>query len=123
MPLKGFSYLELWQPFCSAERNHLCNFGRGYQDEPFCEIILNLGQWYRRKCCIKVFLIWISGSPFVQRSVTICAILVEGIMRNNSVTFFLNLGQWFRSKCCLKDFLSGALVALLFCGAEPFMQF
>ena len=27
--------------------------------------------------------------PFVQRSKTICAILVEGIMRNNSVNSFL----------------------------------
>ena len=27
MLFKGISYLELWQPFCSAERNHLCNFG------------------------------------------------------------------------------------------------
>ena len=39
MLFKGISYLELWQPFCSAER-------------------------------------------------TICAILVEGIMRNNSVKLF-----------------------------------
>ena len=73
MPLNGISYLELWQPFCSAERNHLCNFGRGYYEEQFFEIILNLGQWFRI--------------------------------------------------CRLKDFLSGALVALLFGGAEPFMQF
>ena len=29
MPFKDISYLELWQPFCSAEQNHLCNFGRG----------------------------------------------------------------------------------------------
>ena len=48
-------------------------------------------------------------------------ILVEGIKRNNSVKLFLNLDQWFR--CCLKDFLTGALAALLFSGAEPFMQF
>ena len=34
---------------------------------------------------MKVFLIWIYGSPFVQRSTTICAILVEGILRNNPV--------------------------------------
>ena len=34
----------------------------------------------------------------------------------------LNLGQWFR-RCHLKDFLSGALVVLLFGGAEPFMHF
>ena len=42
MPLKSISYLELWQPFCSAERFHLGNFGRRYQEEQFCEIILNL---------------------------------------------------------------------------------
>ena len=66
------SYLELWRPFCSAECNHLCNFGRGYPEKQFCENTLNLGQWFRI--------------------------------------------------CHLKDFLSGALVALLFGGAEPFMQ-
>ena len=47
---KGISYLELWQPFCSEERSHLCNFDRGYYEEQFCEIILNLDQWVRRKC-------------------------------------------------------------------------
>ena len=51
----------------------MCNFGRGYQEEEFCE-------------------------------------------------FTLNFGYWFRS-CRLKDFLSGALAALLFSGAKPFMQF
>ena len=69
--------------------NHLCTFGGMYHEEQFCEIILNLDQWFRRKCRLKVFLIWISGSPFVQRSVTICIILVEGIKRNNSVKLFL----------------------------------
>ena len=55
MPFKGI-YLELWQPFCSAEQNHLCNFRRGYYEEQFCEIILNLGQWFRKRCCLKDFL-------------------------------------------------------------------
>ena len=35
MSFKGISYLELWRSFCSAERNHLCNFGRGYYEEQF----------------------------------------------------------------------------------------
>ena len=39
MPFKDISYLELWWPFCSAEQNHLCNFGRRFQEEQFCEII------------------------------------------------------------------------------------
>ena len=55
MLFKGFSYLELWQPFCSVELKHLCNFGRGYYEEQFCEIILNFGQWFRR-CCLKKIL-------------------------------------------------------------------
>ena len=73
MLFKGISYLELWQPFCSAEHNHLCNFGRRYYEEQFRENILNLGKWLRR--------------------------------------------------CRSKDFLSGALAALVFGGAKPFMQF
>ena len=55
MRFKDISYLELWRPFCSAERNQLCNFGRGHHEEQFCEIILNLGQWFGR-CCLKDFL-------------------------------------------------------------------
>ena len=70
---KDISYLELWQPFCSAQQNPFC---REYYEEQFWEI-------------------------------TFC---------------ILNLDQWFR-RCHLKDFLSGALAALLFSGAEPFVQF
>ena len=42
MQFKYISYLKLLQPFCSVEWNLLCNFGRGYYDEQFSEIILNL---------------------------------------------------------------------------------
>ena len=57
-----------------------------------------------------------------QWSGTICEILVEGMHHEEQFCeIILNLGQWFRI-CCLKDFLSGAL-AVLFGGAEPFMQF
>ena len=88
MYFKDISFLELWQPLCSADWNHLCNFRRRHREEQFCEIILNLDQWFRRKWRFKVFLIWSSGSPFVQQSVTICAILVEDIMKNYSVQLF-----------------------------------
>ena len=89
MSFKDISYLELWWPFCSAEGNHLCNSGRGYQEEQFCEIILNLYQWFRRRSLLKIFLIWSPCGPFVKWSGTICAILVQLFMRNNSV----NLSQ------------------------------
>ena len=42
MAFEVFYYQDSWQPFCSVEYNHLCNFGRGYYEEQFCEIILNL---------------------------------------------------------------------------------
>ena len=88
MRFKDISYLELWPPLCSGELNHLCNFGRRHHEKQFCEIILNLDQWFWRRSCLKIFLIWSSGSPFVQWSGTICAISVEGIMRNTSVKLF-----------------------------------
>ena len=72
LSLKDISYLELWQPLCLVEWNHLCNFCRLYYEEQFCEIILNLDQWFRR-CLLTVFLIWSSGGPREP-----CAILVEG---------------------------------------------
>ena len=80
MLFKDIYYLELSQPICSADWNHLCNFSRRHHEEQSCEIILKLDHWFRRKCCLNVFLIWSSGSPFVQQRVTICAILVEGII-------------------------------------------
>ena len=48
MSFKDISYPELWPPLCLAERNHLCTFVRGHHEEYFCEIILNLDQWFRR---------------------------------------------------------------------------
>ena len=57
------------------------------------------------------------GSPFVQRSEIICAVLVKGIMRNNSVTSGLEGND------IKRNFLSRALAAHLFDGAKPFVQF
>ena len=58
MLFKVISYLELWWPFCSAERNNLClcNFGRGYPEEQFYKIILNLDLWFRRICLFVLLL-------------------------------------------------------------------
>ena len=64
------------------ERYYLSNFNRGYPEEQFSEIILNLGQWFMRRCHFKRFLTWSSGGPPVQWNGTIYAILKEGIMGN-----------------------------------------
>ena len=64
------------------------NTSRRHHEKQISEIILNLDQWVRRRCRLKIFLIWSSGSPFVQWCKNICAILVKGIMRNNSVKLY-----------------------------------
>ena len=46
----------------------MCNFGRMQHEEKFCESILNLDQWFRRKCRLKIFAIWSSGSLLVQKT-------------------------------------------------------
>ena len=88
MSYKDISYLELWQPLCSVDWNHLGNFGRRHHEKQSCEIILNLDHWFKRKCCLKVFLILSSSSPLVQWSGTIYAILKEGIMGNIHVKLY-----------------------------------
>ena len=145
MPFIGISYLELWQPFCPAERTHLCNLSRVYPEEQFCDFLLNLGQWFRRSCGLKdylsgtlVALLFSGAEPFMQfwkRAIIGNIQPLCSVERNNLCNFgrgyqeeqfceiILNLGQWFRRRCLLKDFLSGALATLLFSGAEPFMQF
>ena len=66
MSFNGISYLGLCWSFCSAELKHLCNFDRRHHEEQFCEIILNLDQWFRKRCHLKLFLIWRSGGPFYR---------------------------------------------------------
>ena len=86
--LKIFRFLALVAMLFSQDECSV-NFGRGHYEEHFCELILNLDQWFRRRCCLKTFLIKSSGCPFFRWSRTICAILVEGIMKINSVKLFL----------------------------------
>ena len=88
-------------------KNNLCNFGTRHYEKTFCEVILNLTQWFRRRGCLKIFLIYSSGDHFVQGSIAICAILVENIRRNISE----------------KHFLTTTLAAILFGGVKPFVQF
>ena len=83
--LKLFSGHFYGQSFIKTVRSP---FGIRHREEQISEIILNLDQWVRRRCRLKIFLIWSSGSHFVQWSKNICAILVKGIMRNNSVKLF-----------------------------------
>ena len=121
MLFKDISYLELWQPFCSVDWNHLCIFCRRHHEEQSFEIILNLDQWFRWKCCFKVFLSGaLAGFCSVEHN-HLC-IFGRGYYEEQFCEIILNLGQWLR-RCCLKDVLSGALATHLFSGAKPFMQF
>ena len=99
------------------------NFGRVHQWEQFCEVVLNLNNWFRKCCHLKTFLIKSSGGPLVQRTRTISAILVEGTEEKIS-EIILNLDPWFKRKSSLK---ANSYLELwqpfLFSEAEPFVQF
>ena len=86
MPFIDISYLQFWPPSCLVERYRLGNFGKGHYEEHFCENILNLDQWFR--CCSSIYLILSSVGHLVQRSRTVWAILVKGIMRIISIKLF-----------------------------------
>ena len=69
MLFKDISYLELWWPLCSSECNHSCNINRGYHEEQFCKIILNLDLWFRRRYYFSKALVahlFSRVEPFVQ---------------------------------------------------------
>ena len=87
MLFKDISYLELWWPFCSAERNNLClcHFGRGYPEEQFYNKYFEFGPVVQEEITFERFLIWSSGSHPVQWSRTIYAFFVKSSVRNNSV--------------------------------------
>ena len=53
----------------------------------YVKLFFELDQWLWRKCHIKISIIASSGSSFDQQSTTVCAIL-EGVIRNNSVTLY-----------------------------------
>ena len=89
---KDISYLESsGGHFVQQSRTFCANFGRGHYEENFCEITLNLGQWFRR--CFYIFLIYRSGSPFLPRSKTICAIYYRGHFEKHFCEVIWNVVQ------------------------------
>ena len=68
---------------CSVEWNRLCNFGRKHLRNNF-----EFGLVVQEEMSFKDISYLELWRPLFLRSGTICAILVEGIMRNNSVKLF-----------------------------------
>ena len=75
------------------EGNYFGNFGNGSPKEHFCEIILKLVQWSRRRCHLKVFLFFSSGSHFVQWSGTILRNFGRGLPKEHFCEIILKLVQ------------------------------
>ena len=73
MSFKDISYLDLWQPLCSADLNHLYNFGRRLSWGNYFEF----GPVVPEEMSFKGIFIWSAGGSFVRWSVTICAIPVD----------------------------------------------
>ena len=66
----------------------MCNFARGYYEEQFYKIILNLGQWFKRRCRLKGFLSGALVAHLYGEAEPFYAILKEGIMGNIHVKLY-----------------------------------
>ena len=79
MLFKGFfSIFRSAGHFCSAEKNHFSNFGKGTLEEHFLCNYFEIGPLAWEETSFNFFSIFSSGGHFVQPSRTILAILVEG---------------------------------------------
>ena len=83
----------------------MCNYGRGYQQEQFCEIILNLDQWFRR-CHLKDFLSRALAALVEQNH--LCN-FSRGHYGEPSCEVILNLDQSFRRCRLKKKFTDGSM--------------
>ena len=84
------------------DRYHLCNFGRLQHEEQFSEIILNLDQWCKRRCCFKIFyleLLW----PFCSAERTHLYNVGRKYHEEQLSEFILNLDQWFSRRHLMKE--------------------
>ena len=123
MSFKRISYLELWRPFCSAELNYLCTFGRRHHGKHFREIILNLERWFRKRCHLNHFLSGTLVDPFTVEWNHLCNFGTGYYARGTTLVNNFEFGPVVQERCHLKYFLSGALAALVLVGAELFLQF
>ena len=78
---------------CFAEQNGMCNFKREHNENHFCEIILNLDQWFRKRS-LKDILIYSSGNPFSVERNHLCN-YGRGHYKEHFYEKRLNLDQWF----------------------------
>ena len=66
MLFKGISYLEIWQPFCLAERSHLCNLVEGIQRNNSVKLF-EFGSVVQEQMSVIISLICSSGGHHVRK--------------------------------------------------------
>ena len=102
MLFKYISCLELWLPFCSAQPNHLCNFGRGHYEN--ISVNIDFGPVVKEEMPLKdisYLELWWSLCSAEQNH--LCS-FGPGRYEEHFCEIILNLDQLFR-RCCLKIFL------------------
>ena len=90
MQSKDFSLFSSASFFVQWSRNVWAIFGRGPDEDHLCEIILNLGQKFKRRCCLKIFLFLALAAIlfFFGGGGECLVIVVESLMRNIYVKLF-----------------------------------
>ena len=100
LPKWFFFNMVIWRPFCSAEWNHLCNFGRGYHEQ-FCEIMFFYSDQCFRRCHFKDFLSRALASLLLAEQNHLCN-FGRGQYGEHSCEIILYLDKWFTKRCHLR---------------------
>ena len=102
---KAISYLELWQPLCSAERNHLCNFGIRHHEGAILWDYFEFGLVIRGEMLFKDISYLELWSPFCSAEGNHLCKISRGYHEEQFCEIILSLDQWFKRTCVLKIFL------------------
>ena len=82
------------------ERNHFSNFDKGA-----CEMILKLGHWPGRRCCLKVFL-FLALVAILFNGVEALGNFGRGLSKEHSCEIISKSIHWFRRRCLLSKKLT-----------------
>ena len=96
MLFKDTAYLELCQPFCSVERNHLCNYSREYNEGQICEIIFKFRPVIKGEMSFKYISYLELWKPFCSAERNHLCNYDKQCYEEQFCEVILNLGQWLR---------------------------
>ena len=108
MSFVDISYLKLLRPLCLIMLEEIIR-------NISMKLFFNLDRFFRRRCGLKIFLIYSSGILFFDRAKPFVHFFGRGNYKEHFYEFILNFDEWIRRRCRLK-------IVLIYSADGPFIQ-